>query len=89
MRQMLKKIVKEKSEEIDKLLSDLMNEGPPERKPEDIFREKLEKQRLEMLPENIGDAIAYASITKIVGVDLKNYRPIYFEGSVDDAIRSG
>lgn len=89
MRQILEKILKEKSEEIEKLLSDLMNEGPPERKPEDIFREKLEKQRLEILPENIRDAIAHASITKIVGVEPKTDRPIYFEGSVDDAIESG
>ena len=89
LRQIFKKIAKEKSTEIGKLLSDSMNKSPPEKKPEDIFREKLEEQRMKIIPENVIDAITQAPMTNIVGIDLKTGRPVYFEGSIEDAIQTG
>ncbi len=88
-REILGRIAKENSGEIEKLLTEKMKGGPPEKTMKDSFRETLEKQRPEKIPESLEDAIAYTPMTTIVGIDQKTKRPMYLVSIIADAIQSG
>ncbi len=81
--------MREKSSEIDRLLSDKMKDGPPEEEMAENFRKKLEEQRMAETPESMEEAIMLTPITAVVGIDQKTKRPIYQENFIGDAIHSG
>jgi hypothetical protein len=84
IRKEMEEIIIKNSAEIDKLLNDKMKDGPPEEKPEDVFKKKLEKQSIFEMPECLEDAIMQTPITAVVDFDQKTKRPIYLECTIGE-----